>query len=159
MKNNSSFPHPVLGINRGVLPDLEDDALQIVSIDETADTYVYVFLLKQSNTNIARHIKENCAEYICEVDCARTFFKDTIHSGESEIKVEIKKTAVTGHVDFYFYVVTTCGFSTYTNRFNDDYRDVDTGAMPSFELETGAVLVYFGKYGDDINTRFNNKPE
>ena len=159
MKNNSSFPHPVLGVNHGVMPDLEDDALQLVSVDETEDTYVYTFALKQYNTQIARYIEEKRAEYICEVDCVRTFYKDTIHSFEPEIKVELKKSNVVGHVDFYFYIVTKSGINNYTNRFNDDYRDMETGEMPSFVLDTGAVLVAFGKHSDDITTRFNNKPD
>ena len=159
MKNNSSFPHPVLGVNHGVMPDLEDDALQLTSVSETEDTYIYVFSLKQNNTQIARYIEEKHAEYICEIDCVKTFYKNTIHSYESEIKVELKKSEVTGHIDLYFYVVTTCGFPTYTNKFNDDFRDPETGAMPSFKLDKGSVLVMFGKYGDDVNTRFNNKPD
>jgi hypothetical protein len=159
MKNNSSFPHPVLGINHGVMPDLEDDALQLVSVDETEDTYVYTFALKQYNTQIARYIEEKRAEYICEVDCVRTFYKDTIRSFDPELKVELKKSSVVGHVDFYFYVVTKCAFPKYTNRFNDDYRNLETGEMPSFNLDTGAVLVAFGKHSDDITTRFNNKPD
>lgn len=159
MKINSSFPHPVLGTNRGVMPDLEDDALQLVSIDETDETYIYNFALRQNNDIIERYIAEHRAEYICEIDCVRTFYKDTIHSDVPDMKVEIKKSNVTGHVDFYFYVVTKYGFPAYTNRFNDDYRDPDTGAMPSFKLDKGAVLVMFGKYADDVNTRFNNKPD
>ena len=159
MKNNSSFPHPVLGINHGVMPDLEDDALQLVSVYETEDTYVYTFALKQYNTQIARYIEEKRAEYICEVDCVRTFYKDTIRSFDPELKVELKKSSVVGHVDFYFYVVTKCAFPKYTNRFNDDYRNLETGEMPSFNLDTGAVLVAFGKHSDDITTRFNNKPD
>ena len=159
MKNNSSFPHPVLGINHGVMHDLEDDALQLVSVDETEDTYVYTFALKQYNTQIARYIEEKRAEYICEVDCVRTFYKDTIRSFDPELKVELKKSSVVGHVDFYFYVVTKCAFPKYTNRFNDDYRNLETGEMPSFNLDTGAVLVAFGKHSDDITTRFNNKPD
>ena len=122
MKNNSSFPHPVLGVNHGVMPDLEDDALQLTSVSETVDTYIYTFTLKQGNANIARYIEEKHAEYICEI-------------------------------------VTTCGFPKYTNRFNDDFRDPATGEMPSFNLDKGSVLVMFGKYSDDINTRFNNKPD
>ena len=159
MKNNSSFPHPVLGINHGVMPDLEDDALQLVSVDETEDTYVYTFALKQYNTQIARYIEEKRAEYICEVDCVRTFYKDTIRSFDPELKVELKKSSVVGHVEFYLYVVTKCAFPKYTNRFNDDYRNLETGEMPSFNLDTGAVLVAFGKHSDDITTRFNNKPD
>ena len=159
MKNNISFPHPVLGVNHGVMPDLENDALKLISVSETEDAYIYVFTLKQNNTQIARYIEEKRAEYICEIDCVKAFYKDTIHSSEPVIKVELKKTEVTGHIDLYFYIVTTCGFPAYTNSFNDDFRDPETKAMPSFNLDKGSVLVTFGKYSDDVNTRFNNKPD
>ena len=159
MKINSSFPHPVLGVNKGVLPDLENDALQLVSINETTDAYVYNFVLKQGNKQIERYVTEGSAEYICEIDCVRTFYKETIHSDIPEVQVEIKKSNVTGHIDFYFYIVTKCGFPAYQNTFNDDYRDPETGTRPSFKLDKGAVLVMFGKFSDDVNTRFNNKPE
>ena len=159
MKINSSFPHPVLGVNKGVLPDLENDALQLVSINEKTDAYVYNFVLKQGNKQIERYVTEGSAEYICEIDCVRTFYKETIHSDIPEVQVEIKKSNVTGHIDFYFYIVTKCGFPAYQNTFNDDYRDPETGTRPSFKLDKGAVLVMFGKFSDDVNTRFNNKPE
>ena len=55
MKNNSSFPHPVLGVNHGVLPDLEGDALMLTSVSETEDSYIYVFVLKQNNENDAHN--------------------------------------------------------------------------------------------------------
>jgi hypothetical protein len=159
MKNNSSFPHPVLGVNHGVMPDLDDDALQLTSVTETEDSYIYVYQLKQNNVQIERYINEQHAEYICEIDCVKTFYKNTIHSYDPEIKVELKKSDVTGHIDLYFYVVTTCAFPAYTNKFNDDFRDPETGKMPSFKLDKGSVLVMFGKDSDDVNTRFNNKPD
>lgn len=159
MKTNFSFPHPVLGVNHGVMPDLDDDALQLTSVSETDDAYIYVFALKQNNTQITRFIKEKRAEYICEIDCVKSFYKNTIHSYEPEIKVELKKSEVTGHIDLYFYVVTTCEIPNYFTKFNDDFRDPETGDMPFFDLDEGAVLVMFGKYSDDVNTRFNNKPD
>lgn len=159
MKNNISFPHPVLGVNHGVMPDLEDDALQLISVSESEDSYIYVFTLKQNNEQLARYIKEKRAEYICEIDCVKTFYKKTIHSQLPEITIQLNKSDVTGHIDMFFYVVTTCGFLAYVNSFNDDFRDPETGIMPSFKLDTGAVLVMFGKYSDDVNTRFNNKPD
>ena len=85
MKNNSSFPHPVLGVNHGVMPDLEDDALQLTSVSETVDTYIYTFTLKQGNANIARYIEEKHAEYICEIDCVKTFYKGTISAKELKL--------------------------------------------------------------------------
>jgi hypothetical protein len=160
MKTNSSFPHPVLGINKGVLPDLDDNALEVVEIVEKDEIYEYTFRLNQGNSQIAYYIKENLAEYICEVDCSKTFYKVIHHSKESSIVVPIKKTDVIGHIDFSFFVVTKKGMPRYTNTmFNPDYRDPDTGKMPDFFLEKGAVLVMFPQWSDNVDTRFNNKPE
>lgn len=160
MKANSSFPHPVLGINKGLLPDLEEDALTIVSIEDQDDYYVYTFNLKQENKQIKQYITENHAQYICEVDCNKACYKKIHKSQTPIITVRIKKTDVTGHIDFSFFVVTTVGFPNYSNTdFNPDYRDPESGKMPTFSLEKGAVLVLFPQWSDNVNTRFNYKPD
>lgn len=160
MKSNSSFPHPVLGINKGVLPDLDETALQVKSVEENDTHFVYTFNLHQSNVQITEYIKQKYAKYLCEVDCNKSFFKETFDSDKEEIVVKIKKTDVIGHIDFSFYIVTTCRFPNYrNNNFNSDYKDFKTGKFPSFDLETGAVLVMFPQWSDNVNTRFNNKPE
>ena len=160
MKTNSSFPHPVLGINKGILPDLDDNALEVVKIDEKNDIYEYTFRLNQNDAQISRYISEKTAEYICEVDCNKTFYKDVHHSSDPTIVVPIKKTDVVGHINFSFFVVTTKIMPKYSNsKFNPDYRNYETEKMPSFYLEKGAVLVMFPQWSDNVNTRFNNKPE
>lgn len=160
MKTNSSFPHPVLGINKGILPDLEDNALEVVKIEEKDDDYEYTFRLNQNDAQISRYISENLAEYICEVDCNKSFYKKVHRFSDSTIVVPIKKTDVVGHISFSFFVVTTKIMPKYSNpRFHPDYRDLDTGKMPSFYLEKGAVLVMFPQWSDNVTTRFNNKPE
>lgn len=158
MKVNSSFPHPVLGINNGVISNIaKSDMLEIVSILEKEDTYEYTFQLNQDNDLISQYIKEGSAEYICEVDCSKTFYKVTHHSKESKLVIQIKKIDVTGHIDFFFYVVTTVGMSNYCNvKFNPDYRDPETGKMPSFRLDKGSILVMFPAWADNVNTRFYN---
>lgn len=159
MKANSSFPHPVLGINKGVFPDLEEDALSVISIEEHDEDYVYTFNLSQHNEQIQQYIEERRAQYICEVDCNKTFYKKIHKSNEPIIIVHIKKTDVVGHIDFSFFVVTTKGFLNYSNAgFNPDYRDPETGKMPKFSLEKGSVLVMFPQWSDNVYTRFNNKP-
>ena len=157
--NNISFPHPVLGINKGVLPDLDDDALKVIRIEEKADTYVYTFGLKQENNQITQYIKEKRAIYMCEVDCDETLYKRKYTSQNPEMEISIKKTDITGHVVFSFYVVTSCVFPGYTNSgFNKDYKDPETDQFPKFYLESGSVLVAFPSWSDNIATRFGNKP-
>lgn len=161
MKANSSFPHPILGINKGVVSNIdENDMLEVLEIDEDAETYIYTFMLNQDDKEISRHIAEKHAEYICEVDCNKTCYKVVHRYNEPKIEVRIKKRDVVGHIDFSFFIVTTVGMPRYSNsKFNPDYRDPETGSIPSFSLEKGAVLAMFPQWSDNVNTRFNNKPE
>lgn len=161
MKANSSFPHPVLGINNGVLTSIaQEEMLKVVDIEETDDTYEYTFQLNQDNNLITQYINEGRAEYICEVDCNKAFYKVAHHSNQSKIVVPIKKKDVIGHVDFSFYVVTKVGMPGYSNpKFHPDYKDPETGKMPKFALDKGSVLVMFPQWSDNVTTRFNNKPE
>lgn len=57
MKTNSSFPHPVLGINKGILPDLEVDNLTCTK-SESSTSYEYHFNLKFNDSLILSYIKE-----------------------------------------------------------------------------------------------------
>lgn len=161
MKANSSFPHPVLGINKGVLSDIDEmDMLEIVSIEEKGDSYEYIFLLKQDNKQISDYISNRQAKYICEVDCSKSFYKYTHESYNPKIMVSIKKKDVVGHIDFSFFIVTSGRIRNYMNpKFNPDYKDTETGALPCFDLETGAVLAMFPQWRDNITVRFNRKPE
>lgn len=161
MKTNSSFPHPVLGVNSGILPDLDDNALEIVDITEQEDIYRYAFQLNQHDDLITSYIKRGFAEYICEVDCSKTFYKQTCHSESPEIVVSVKKKDVIDHIDFSFFVVTKkYVIPKYQNpNFNPDYKDPETEKLPQFYLETGSVLVLFPQYSDNVSIRFNNRPE
>ena len=161
MKANSSFPHPVLGINKGVLSNInEEDMLEIVSIEEKDDSYEYTFKLYHDNTQINDYIKMRQAKYICEVDCSKSFFKITYDSYEPEIVVSLKKKDVVGHVDFSFFIVTSGQIKNYRNpAFNHDYKYPQKGTLPGFDLDNGAVLAMFPQFKDNVTTRFNGKPE
>ena len=159
MKINSSFPHPILGVNKGVLPDLDDNSLKVVDISERDDYFVYKFELFHQNAQINRYISEGHAEYICEIDCSKSFYKSTVHSKETSIVVELRKDRVIGHVDFSFFIVTTIGMPSYTNiGFNKDYINPETGKYPTFSLSKGDILAIFPQWSDNTYTRFDNKP-
>ena len=161
MKSNSSFPHPVLGVNKGVLSDTDEQAmLKIISIEEKDDSYEYTFRLNHDNVQINDYIERKQAKYICEVDCSKSFYKTTYDSYNPDIVVTIKKKDVVGHVDFSFFIVTSGQITNYRNpAFNHDYKDPDTGALPSFDLDNGAVLAMFPQWADNVTIRFNRKPE
>ncbi len=157
MKTNSSFPHPVLGINKGVSPDLLPDNMVCDNIKETVTDYVFSFTLKQENENILRYIKEGFAEYVCDVDCQKTLFRRKYSSSSPSFDVSIAKKDVFGHIDFSFYVLTTKMMPRYSNTFNSDYKDPVTGKFPTFALDTGAVLVAFSSFDYNVSIKYENK--
>lgn len=157
MKTTSSFPHPVLGVNKGVLPDLEDDNLTVTQTESDSD-YIYTFVLKQGNSQIQFYLDQGYATYVCIIDCQKTLFKDTIRSNSPTIQVNLPKKKVSGHIDFNFYIITTKAMPNYKNLgFNKDYCDYETGFLPSFNLETGAVLAVFSSYSDNVTVNLDNK--
>lgn len=139
---------------------MDDDALKVSLAEEKEGKYVYEFELKQENGYITQYINRERAVYMCEVDCEETLYKRTYISSNPRMKIPIKKTDVAGHVVFSFYVITKCAIRGYLNpEFNKDYKDPETGAFPTFDLETGSVLVAFPSWSDNITTRFGNKPK
>ena len=158
MKTNSSFPHPVLGVNNGVLPNLDNDNLTILSREETETDFVYTFVLKHDNKQIQWYLDEKSATYVCAIDCQKTLYKDSVRSFSPTITVSLPKKKVSGHIDFNFYIVTIKGMPNYKNQgFNPDYCDQETGQPPSFSLESGAVLAVFSSYSDNVSVNLDSK--
>ena len=157
MKTNSSFPHPVLGINKGVLPDLPTDNMICNSITETSTDYIFSFTLKQENQKILQYIDEGFAEYACEVDCQKTSFNRKFTSSLSTFEIKIKKKDVYGHIDFSFFVLSKKMMPRYSNTFNNDYKDPITGRFPTFIVETGAVLAVFSTFDYNVTIQYENK--
>lgn len=156
MKTNSSFPHPVLGINKGILPDLEVDNLTCTK-SESSTSYEYHFNLKFNDSLILSYIKEGKAQYACEIDCRKTLFKRKFFSSTPEFTIKLNRFEVDGHIDFSFYVQTKYGMPAYSNpHFNPDYRD-KTGKLPSFSLDKGDILVMFSSFSDNVKIDLNEK--
>ena len=156
-KNNISYPHPVLGVNKGILPDLDSDNVVFVRT-ETESEYIYTFTLKQNNQQISTYINEGFAVYVCEVDCQKTMYKDKVESKDYTFEVKIPKIAVLGHIDFTCYVITKRIMPTYrNNNFNIDYKDPETNNIPSFYLENGSVLVAFDRLFDNVTLDYDKK--
>lgn len=157
MRLNSSFPHPVLGINKGIIPDLESDNLVYVK-NENKNSYIYDFTLKFGDKYILTYIKEGLAEYVCEVDCRKTLLKKKYVSNKPTFHIELARLDVDEHIDFSFFVQTKCAILNYSNpSFNPDYRDIESGKMPVFSLDKGDILVMFSDYSDNVKIALNEK--
>lgn len=147
--NNVSFPHPVLGISDDVFPLLGSDAICID--DPVLDGHEYVFKvhLRQYNDKISKLISSGEAEYVCEIDCQRTYLRSCFHSSENDIEVRLGQKDVYGRVEFNTFVIAKGKF-TYTNDyFNEDYLGY------SFQLEPGDVIVAFPPAHYNVSLKYD----
>lgn len=155
MKNNVSFPHPVLGVNDSVLPVLAPDCVKAEPIERKENNYIFKFRLHQENKRIQSYIDCGMADYVCEVDCSRTFYTRVYAQGGPDFEIKIPYTDVDGHVDITFYIVSKVGIPAYSNDFNPDYCN-DDGTNPSFFIHSGDILVLFPRMSYNVSVNIDN---
>ena len=145
--NNISFPYPVLGISDDVFPLLKENCIQMVP-SSTSTTFYFDITLKQENADISSLINRDYAEYVCEVNCPRTYYRKCFASKSAQMHIEIPKKLLAREVSFTCLVVAKRNIWRYTNKgFYPDYQGF------YFDMGIGDVLVAFGKavYSIDIN--------
>ena len=133
-----SLPYPVLGISDDVYPLLKDDCVAIDEPVTTAYSIQFTIHLRQKNREISSFIKKGKAEYVCEVNCARTFFRMCFKQASPDFVIEIPRKSVSGRIEFDMFVTVKTPIEHYHNsQFNPDYDGV------YFDMEPGDVLVAF----------------
>ena len=136
--NDISLPYPVLGISDDVFPLLKDGCVRIDDPVCTASTFRFKVHLKQKNKEISQFIRKGMAEYVCEVNCTRTFFRTCFKNASPDFEIELPRKGVSGHIEFDTFVTVKTPIEQYHNsQFNSDYDGV------SFDMEPGDVLVAF----------------
>lgn len=136
-KNKVSFPHPVLGIRDdfGSLPDFNHTA----SDDE--NNYIYDIEIILGNPPIEALIEAGSAQFVCEVNCRRTFYRHCVTGSSKDLHVVIPKNAVFGEVSLVLTVNTFAPIDRYENSAaNSDYKGYQ------FRLEAGDLLAYVGSW-------------
>lgn len=136
--NEISLPYPVLGISDDVYPLLRNDCVSIDEPVNTASTVKFTIRLKQRNKEISQLVRKGKAEYVCEVNCARTLFRTCIKRSSPVIVVELPRRSLCGRVDFEMFVTVKTPIAQYHNsQFNTDYDGI------YFDMEPGDILVAF----------------
>ena len=136
--NDISLPYPVLGISDDVFPLLKDGCVSIEDPVCTASSFRFKVHLKQKNKEISQFIKKGKAEYVCEVNCSRTFFRTCFKQASPDFEIELPRKGVSGHIDFDTFVTVKTPIEQYHNsQFNPDYDGI------YFDMEPGDVLVAF----------------
>lgn len=145
--NNLSFPHPVLGIGDAV--DGISDFLNDPVISVSADSYKIEIECNLVNLDLEALIEESTAEFLCEVTCTNTIFRNSFKSTSSKIEFEIPKKSVRGKVEFICLLVLKRKLSGYSNRdANKDYGDL------KFDLDEGDILAVIGEFTFDADIKY-----
>lgn len=147
--NNISLPYPVLGISDDVFPLLSDDCM-VVTQEQTLHEFCFHIKLKQENQDIRLQIANGYAEYVCEVDCPRTRFRECYTSSQPTISIKLNKNAVCRDIIFTCMVVVKKAIPHYTSKnFNPDYQGC------SFDMQPGDILVFFGSFTYNADIQYD----
>ena len=91
---NITFPYPVLGLHGSSLywPDFTYE----ITDSEDGKDYVFSIVIDISRIPIKSYIKTGDAEFVCEVDCKRTYYRQCLTSTTPNFNFVIPKNAVGG---------------------------------------------------------------
>ena len=148
--NDISLPYPVLGISDDVLPLLKKDCVSIERPTMTATSLQFKIHLKQRNKEISQFIRKGKAEYVCEINCTRTFYRKCYKQSSADFEIEIPRKDVSGRIEFDMFVTVKTPIEQYHNsQFNQDYEGV------YFDMEPGDVLVAFPSASYNLDIKYD----
>jgi len=142
MKVNSlDFPYPVLCANDDVAGSYKIDG-PYVSRDSGKIKLSLTHILR--NHDIQAYLDNGSAEYMVEVFCAKTFFRQAFFGSKSDHVIEINEDLLRDQVKLEFYLVAKNDIVDYLPKTaHSDYKGY------KFTLRKGDLLAYAG------NTQFS----
>lgn len=147
--NNISFPHPVLGIANNVTSEIQFIDTDDISISPNKNSYGIKLKYSFEDEKLTQMIQEDKAEYICEITCTNTLYREIIRSEKPEIMFEISRKSVKGRIDFLCLLVAKKNIESYSNtNFHSDYKGF------KFDVEKGDVLAYFGDFWFNADIKY-----
>lgn len=151
MRNkNISYPHPILGVNDDVMPELQEGCVELAIKDRRPIDFVFTITLNQDNKMITDLIKSGKAEYACEVECKETYLRRCYHSPEPSIEMVINRKDLCGNISFNSFIALKEPLKNYDNPgFHEDYEGF------TFDLEVGDLLAIFPTVSHNIDIRYD----
>ena len=135
---NITFPYPVLGLHGSPLywPDFTYE----ITDSEDGKDYVFSIVIDISKIPIKSYIKTRDAEFVCEVDCKRTYYRQCLTSTTPNFNFVIPKNAVGGEMKIMLTIdavrpIQNYSTGTWAPHVYMDYR---------FDLEQGDIMAYVG---------------
>lgn len=143
--NNRDYPHPVLGVNDSV----EGQFNVRLSIKPGKDTIRIEPIYNIDNIDIKELVEDQKAEFICQVYCNSTMYREIFKFSNAISKpIAIPTIRLRDEVELHFFVCASNDIPNYTNS----KSHVDYGAN-SFYLNKGDFLAYGGKAIFNANKR------
>jgi hypothetical protein len=144
-----SIPYPILGINGAFNDNVSIESN--LDFEMSTTDYTFKVSLKLDEPAIIELIKDRKASYSCEVDCVKTYYRETFMSHESNFAIAIPRTSLVGSVQFFFSVVVTNEITDYkSDNFNQKFY-----AGYKFNLTKGHMLAYFGLRTFNANIKYD----
>jgi len=145
--NDVSFPHPVLGIGDDINSNIGfNPEPQIIS---GINSYSITINCEHNNKDLTDLVNSLHAEFFCEATCSNTLYREIFKSSSKLIEFEIPKKQVKGKIDFICAIVAKLPMANYHNsKSHIDYNGYE------FEIETGDILAYFGKFSFDADIKY-----
>lgn len=144
-----SIPYPILGINGAFNDNVSIESN--LDFEKSASDYTFKVSLKLDEPVITKLINEGKASYACEVDCVKTYYRETYMSKKPNFAIAIPRTSLVGSVQFFFSVVVTDEIVDYiSDNFNQKFY-----AGYKFNLGKGHMLAYFGQATFDARIKYD----
>lgn len=116
----------------------------------TATSLQFKIRLKQKNDEISKFIRQGKAEYVCEINCSRTFYRECHHQASPVFEIEVPRKNVSGRIEFDMFVTVKTPIEKYHNsQFNPDYDG------EYFDMEPGDVLVAFPSASYNLDIKYD----
>lgn len=145
--NRMTLPYPILGVKDDILPP---PSLTDVEAEQSRDKYIFKFSVLLNNEKIENLIKCDLANYVCEVECPKTFFRKGYIQHSPYFSITIPKSQLSGSITFEVTVTVTKQISQYENPgFHEDYKGY------KFSLGAGDLLAYVKQFSYDADIRYD----
>ena len=147
--SNYAIPYPVLGIEGMFCNDSEVE--YEFAMTPSMDKYTFLIQCTLKDDMILDLVKQGIADFCCEVDCTKTYYRQVFKCDKPTFEVVIPKTSLVGNVQFFFSVVLRKDIKNYKNpHFNQKFY-----FGYSFNLKAGDMLVYFGERVFNADIKYN----
>lgn len=136
---NYIIPYPVLGLEGAFNEGCEVNVS--LEFETTTSLFKFHVNMELNDKTILTLINDGKANFACEIDCSKTFFRRVFNYNKNTFTIEIPRTSLVGDVNFFFSVVVLENINDYFNsnmnsRYYSGYK---------FNLQKGCLLAYFGE--------------